>query len=191
METKVCKVCGIEKPIESFRREHGEVRKGKCKTCDYGHEPHTKHVIEKVCTVCKILKPIEEFDYTSRKREIRASYCKKCYSKKQWKRSKGTMKEEKQALTRKFGKTTADFFEKEHSIQTICPICGISLEEYSKKYRKRFCVDHDHTTGEVRALICGHCNSMLGFAKDNPEILSKGVDYLNFHLVNPSGILVK
>lgn len=190
METKICKVCGIEKPINSFRREHGEVRKGKCKECDYGHKPHTKHVSEKVCTVCNELKPIEEFDFVDKIKGFKASYCKKCYHKKQWERSKGTLKEEKQVLTRKFGKDAAEFFEHNYKEQVICSICGVSLEDYSKRYNKRFSLDHDHNTGDIRALICGHCNSMLGFAKDNTEILAKGIEYLNFHSVNPSGIKV-
>lgn len=43
---------------------------------------------------------------------------------------------------------------------------------------KYLCVDHDHDTGKVRALLCESCNKLLGFAKENPEILMRAFDYL-------------
>lgn len=42
-----------------------------------------------------------------------------------------------------------------------------------------FYLDHDHKTGEVRGLLCHHCNSMLGMARDNPDTLRAGAEYLN------------
>jgi hypothetical protein len=42
-------------------------------------------------------------------------------------------------------------------------------------------VDHCHSTGKVRALLCTHCNSMLGQAFDSIERLQKGIEYLKNH----------
>lgn len=36
----------------------------------------------------------------------------------------------------------------------------------------RLHMDHDHTTGEFRALLCNGCNTALGFLKENPERIS-------------------
>jgi hypothetical protein len=43
------------------------------------------------------------------------------------------------------------------------------------------CVDHNHDTGEVRAILCKPCNTMLGMAKDSVDRLQAGIDYLKEH----------
>jgi hypothetical protein len=42
----------------------------------------------------------------------------------------------------------------------------------------RLVVDHDHSDGKVRGLLCHNCNIMLGHAKDNCDTLSKAIQYL-------------
>jgi hypothetical protein len=51
----------------------------------------------------------------------------------------------------------------------MCPIC---------RTRKRAVWDHDHETGEARAWICGRCNSLLGFAYDDPDTCTRAAAYL-------------
>ena len=43
------------------------------------------------------------------------------------------------------------------------------------------CLDHDHTTGKPRGLLCACCNWALGHAKDNPATLRNLADYLESH----------
>ena len=57
-----------------------------------------------------------------------------------------------------------------------CAICGSELIGGQQTH-----VDHDHATGKVRALLCGHCNRMLGQAREDPEILAKAIEYLQSH----------
>lgn len=57
-----------------------------------------------------------------------------------------------------------------------CDICGTSRNS------DRFHVDHDHATGRVRALLCLHCNALLGHAKDDPNTLRAAILYLERHL---------
>lgn len=39
-------------------------------------------------------------------------------------------------------------------------------------------VDHCHSVGRVRGILCQHCNNMLGMAKDDPSILARAIEYL-------------
>ena len=59
----------------------------------------------------------------------------------------------------------------------VCAICG----QESKDTGKPLAVDHDHTTGEVRELLCGPCNRGLGLFEDRVELLLKAAAYLNKH----------
>jgi hypothetical protein len=56
--------------------------------------------------------------------------------------------------------------------------CAICLSDTETGKWKRFCVDHCHTTGRVRGLLCNECNRGIGLLKDNPTILTNAVKYL-------------
>ena len=55
-----------------------------------------------------------------------------------------------------------------------CKICNTHKDELKQKLY----IDHCHKTLEVRGLLCHHCNSMLGFCKDDTELLDKAKQYL-------------
>lgn len=59
-----------------------------------------------------------------------------------------------------------------------CPICGLPSEQSPKG---KLGVDHDHATGKVRELLCGHCNAGLGRFRDSPNLLARAISYLNKH----------
>ena len=56
-----------------------------------------------------------------------------------------------------------------------CAICGAPPAK-----GKRLHVDHDHETGQIRALLCFHCNCGLGHYQDRPDLLRKAADYLDY-----------
>lgn len=66
-----------------------------------------------------------------------------------------------------------------------CKICGTALATEGtdlrggiKRLAQEPCVDHCHTTGAVRGLLCFHCNTALGHVFDSQEVLSKMIAYL-------------
>jgi Recombination endonuclease VII len=74
---------------------------------------------------------------------------------------------------------------------------GISIEEYEIQFAKQggvcascgdpppkgkyLSIDHKHSTGELRALLCNGCNLGIGFFKEDPVRLEKAIKYLNKH----------
>jgi hypothetical protein len=53
-----------------------------------------------------------------------------------------------------------------------CAICHI---------KAKLCVDHNHATDEVRELLCGECNHLIGNARESLDILSSAAAYLTKH----------
>ncbi len=63
----------------------------------------------------------------------------------------------------------------------VCAICsGKEIMTRNDKI-KRFSIDHDHETGKVRGLLCQFCNSLIGYAYDDIEILESAIKYLKSH----------
>lgn len=56
--------------------------------------------------------------------------------------------------------------------------CGI-CHQHEDTLNKRLVVDHCHTTGKVRGLLCPSCNRGLGLLKDSDEVLFQAIAYLN------------
>jgi hypothetical protein len=42
-------------------------------------------------------------------------------------------------------------------------------------------IDHCHSTGKVRGLLCGTCNQGIGLLKEDPELIRKAANYVAFH----------
>lgn len=54
-----------------------------------------------------------------------------------------------------------------------CGICKTKTPGY-----RTWHVDHSHITGLVRGILCGHCNMMLGHARDKKITLKNALKYL-------------
>lgn len=56
-----------------------------------------------------------------------------------------------------------------------CQVCGSSGSSGSNR---RLSVDHDHTSGKVRGLLCASCNFAIGNMGDDPDKLRAAANYL-------------
>jgi hypothetical protein len=62
----------------------------------------------------------------------------------------------------------------------VCKICG------KKHPKKALCVDHRHSTGWIRGLLCNKCNFGLGSFDDNPLRMLRAAGYIVVALAQES-----
>lgn len=58
-----------------------------------------------------------------------------------------------------------------------CAICGIHREDLNKD----LAVDHCHSTGKIRDLLCHNCNAGIGFFKESLFKLESAIKYIKKH----------
>ena len=89
-------------------------------------------------------------------------------------RKKNSKRSEDRRMQRVYGITIEDynimFFKQEGK----CAICGV----HQSDLHKSLCIDHNHETGNVRALLCDKCNRGLGSFNDSVDLLNKAKEYL-------------
>ena len=152
--------------------------------------------MNKICSKCKIDKPTMEFyprKYPNGKMTT-MSHCKKCatvihnkyYHKnsrrlndirnKQWDRYyENNMSYYRKKCLSRYGMTPEDYDTLFKNQEGKCKIC--SSASPGGKY-KFFHVDHCHTTGKVRGLLCSRCNLAIGNFKDDVKLLESSITYL-------------
>jgi hypothetical protein len=62
----------------------------------------------------------------------------------------------------------------------LCEICNnyIRSNNRPKHVKQQLVVDHNHTSGKFRGLLCWKCNTGLGDYEDNVEYLKAAILYL-------------
>lgn len=78
-------------------------------------------------------------------------------------------------LKQKYGITTDQFDEMLAAQGGCCAICGTDTPKGSGTFH----VDHCHTTGKIRGLLCINCNRGLGNFKDSLFFLQQAINYIN------------
>lgn len=131
----------------------------------------------KVCTSCGVTKDITAFYLRGGKKSpnTRKAKCKEC-DKARIKLQHDPDRVRAGHLRRHYGLTTEEYDALHLTQGGKCAICGSADAGNSR--RPRLVVDHDHTTGVVRGLLCHPCNTALGLAGDNISTLYAMIQYL-------------
>lgn len=148
-------------------------------------------VSTKRCSRCLEIKAIELFRKRAKGYE---SYCKQCeanYNKeylKNWviknrnksntiktkyqKSSKGKINSKYSKIKSRYGLTKEEYDRLIISTGNICSLCN------NEFINNKYCVDHCHSTGKIRGIICDRCNKALGLVKDSKTTLMNMLNYL-------------
>lgn len=78
-------------------------------------------------------------------------------------------------LKKKYGITPDEFDQMLKAQGGLCAICCGDPGD-ARGYRPH--VDHCHSTGVVRGILCGRCNKGLGALRDDPNVLMRAYHYL-------------
>lgn len=139
----------------------------------------TDSYAERICTKCGAEGGLEKFAPRSGCPGKLQSWCRACMSKarrpatdadaeyqREWRKNnpekmKGYYR--RGDLKRKFGITPEEYESILDSQGGTCAVC-----KSPPTATRLLAVDHDHSTGEVRSVLCGPCNVALGMLKDSP-----------------------
>lgn len=82
---------------------------------------------------------------------------------------------------KKFGITLDDYNRMLRYQSNLCAICKeLETTKLNGKI-KLLSVDHCHTTGKVRELLCCRCNLSIGRFEESTQLLQNAIDYLKKH----------
>jgi Recombination endonuclease VII len=140
----------------------------------------------KTCTKCKCEKDLSEFNKNKSEKDGLQKWCKSCrteynYSKRDYQseyqkryRDFNVLELRDYRLKKIYGISLDDYNEILAKQGDGCAICGTSLNHSGH-------VDHCHTTGMVRGVLCSQCNTAIGKFKDDIELLDNAIAYLTYH----------
>jgi hypothetical protein len=150
-ELKSCTKCGESKPPTEFTRD--KIRKD-------GLNPWCK-----LCTRANSARQDKKRDHAARYQ----------YNKEVEKyRKKGSLVVREWHLLKLYNLTLAEFDQKLEDQGGCCKICKTA----NPGHKGKFVVDHNHSTGKIRGLLCHKCNTALGLLQDSPGILQRARNYL-------------
>lgn len=157
METKKCRICSQEKPLDLFEKATYQIDgiSGRCRAC--ATEAQKKWVEahgEEVRAAAR------QRQRVYRERKKRGEKFVPKYMKRGFKAHRMNPGDYKNMMASQGGK---------------CAICS--------RAPKRLYVDHDHKSGKVRALLCLQCNIGIGHFGENIDMLNRAIEYLKRHAV--------
>lgn len=140
----------------------------------------------KKCTLCGTEKSPSMFHTDKRKRDGLRSACKECANSAALSsyHSSPSQKESRKAAwmrynCKKYGITVEEYIEMFNRQGHSCKICSDRIIPMGSGGRMLVAhIDHCHSSGKVRGLLCHACNVAIGKFKDSPDNLRRAAEYL-------------
>ena len=126
----------------------------------------------KTCTICGIQKPTTEYHKHKRGAMGVHAWCKPCANERRRQRKATPEQRTKWDLQTRYGLSVEQWNVMLASQKGVCAICHGKMS--------RPVVDHNHSTGDVRAILCHPCNIKLHAVEDS-VFLQKALAYLEAH----------
>lgn len=129
-----------------------------------------------VCTACNLDKPFSEFSNHRLGRNGLNNVCRECsgaLSRARRANPDYLLRERDRTLARRFGLRIGEYDERLEAQGGVCAICKDGPRD-----KRRLHVDHCHSTGAVRGLLCNTCNAGLGSFRDDPALMRAAIAYL-------------
>lgn len=190
-EMRTCRTCNMSLPIVKFNMTN-KVRCGECTQCKSNRAAKWAAIRaaspktiapEKRCSKCGVIKKSHDFNNHAASKDGLQSRCKACFKEADFIQARHrvimTIAEipitfsHIQRMTTKF-RVGYDVITKTLiRCDGRCEICNRTF-----KSRSEMAVDHNHTSGDVRGILCHRCNLVLGHSLDNVNTLKNAVIYL-------------
>lgn len=135
-------------------------------------------MIYKVCTQCNEEKDETNFNKHKLGKHGLNPVCRECRTKRQ--RQHRTEFGYGSTLKSKYGITYTQYLDMMKAQEYKCSICEDDFDLTSLG-AKAPCVDHCHTTGKVRSILCRNCNTALGHVKESKTVLQNMILYIEEH----------
>lgn len=132
------------------------------------------------CPGCDAFRALSDFGKKSNSKYGVMEKCRNCLKKE---RSTDKQKQRRFFYHKKknYGVTQKEYIFLYEKQKGKCALCGDPGEAIHKGVKIGLYLDHCHTTGKVRGLLCRSCNTGIGNLKDNIELLKAAIVYLEAH----------
>jgi len=132
--------------------------------------------MKKICSKCKEEKSVNDFYKNKYREDGLHHYCKICHSA-QNKNSYSYNKSKNRGLKNNYNLSLEKLESLYFAQDKKCKICKTEYSSVSK--HGGLYIDHCHTTGKVRGLLCSKCNMLLGNCNDDISILTSAINYIS------------
>jgi len=132
----------------------------------------------KICSKCNIPKLLDEFHKRKTSKDGHDHHCKECGNARHREKyaNDNDYKERVKRNNLKRSYKLSDAGLNKLHLNNFCTICGNEF-----KLKRTTYIDHCHSTGKVRGLLCPKCNILLGSCNDNVLILESAISYLKMN----------